>query len=79
MLTIAAFIVTIGIIVTIHEFGHFIVARWCGVRVLRFSIGFGKALITKKWGKDQTEFVLAAIPLGGFVHGHIRSHEHDSM
>ena len=67
MLTIAAFIVTIGIIVTIHEFGHFIVARWCGVRVLRFSIGFGKALITKKWGKDQTEFVLAAIPLGGFV------------
>ena len=67
MLTIAAFIVTIGIIVTIHEFGHFIVARWCGVRVLRFSIGFGKALITKKWGKDQTEFALAAIPLGGFV------------
>jgi regulator of sigma E protease len=67
VLTIAAFIVTIGLIVTIHEFGHFQVARWCGVRVLRFSIGFGKPLWRKVFGKDKTEFVLAAIPLGGFV------------
>lgn len=67
MLTIAAFIVTIGILVTIHEYGHFIVARWCNVRVLKFSIGFGKPLFTKTFGKDKTEFILAAIPLGGYV------------
>ncbi len=52
---------------TIHEYGHFQVARWCGVRVLRFSIGFGKPLWRKTLGKDKTEFVLAAIPLGGYV------------
>ena len=67
MLTLFAFIVTIGIIVTIHEYGHFQVARWCGVKVLRFSIGFGKPLWRKTFGADQTEFVLAAIPLGGYV------------
>ena len=67
MMTIVAFIVTIGILVTIHEFGHFQVARWCGVKVLRFSVGFGKPLFTKTFGKDKTEFILAAIPLGGFV------------
>jgi len=67
LLTIAAFIVTIGLIVTIHEFGHFQVARWCGVRVIRFSIGFGKPLWKKTFGNDETEFVLAVIPLGGFV------------
>ncbi len=67
MLTLFAFIFTIGIIVTIHEYGHFQVARWCGVKVIRFSIGFGKPLWRKTLGKDQTEFVLAAIPLGGYV------------
>ncbi|MGJ8620873.1 MAG: RIP metalloprotease RseP [Methylophilaceae bacterium] len=67
MLTIIAFIVTIGIIVTIHEYGHFQVARWCGVKVLRFSIGFGKPLWRKTIGSDNTEFVLAAIPFGGYV------------
>ncbi len=67
VITVLAFIVTIGLLVTIHEYGHFLVARLCGVRVLRFSIGFGKPLLIKKFGKDQTEFVLAAIPLGGFV------------
>ena len=67
MITLIAFIVTIGILVTIHEFGHFQVARWCGVKVLRFSIGFGKPLWQKTFGKDKTEFVLAAIPLGGYV------------
>ncbi|MBC7756363.1 MAG: RIP metalloprotease RseP [Bdellovibrio sp.] len=67
MMTIIAFVVTIGILVTIHEFGHFQVARWCNVKVLRFSVGFGKPLFTKVFGKDKTEFILAAIPLGGFV------------
>jgi regulator of sigma E protease len=67
MITIIAFIATIGLLVTIHEYGHFQVARWCGVKVLKFSIGFGKPLFTKTFGKDKTEFVLAAIPLGGFV------------
>ncbi len=67
MLTLVAFIVTIGMVVTIHEFGHFQVARWCGVKVLRFSIGFGKPIWRKTFGKDKTEFVLAAIPLGGYV------------
>ncbi len=67
MMTILAFIITIGLLVTIHEYGHFQVARWCNVKVLRFSIGFGKPLWQKTFGKDKTEFVLAAIPLGGFV------------
>jgi regulator of sigma E protease len=67
MMTLIAFIVTIGILVTIHEFGHFQVACWCGVKVLKFSIGFGKPLWQKTFGKDKMEFVLAAIPLGGYV------------
>jgi regulator of sigma E protease len=67
VLTLFAFIFTIGIIVTIHEYGHFQVARWCGVKVIRFSIGFGKPLWRKTLGTDQMEFVLAAIPLGGYV------------
>jgi regulator of sigma E protease len=67
MMTLIAFIVTIGILVTIHEYGHFQVARWCGVKVLKFSVGFGKPLWSKTFGKDKTEFVLAAIPLGGYV------------
>ncbi len=64
---VAAFVVAIGVLVTIHEFGHFWVARKMGVKVLRFSVGFGKPLWTKKLGDDQTEYVLAAIPLGGYV------------
>ncbi len=61
-----ALIVTLGILVTFHEFGHFWVARRCGVKVLRFSIGFGKA--AKTWvGKDGVEYVIAPIPLGGYV------------
>jgi regulator of sigma E protease len=67
MMTLLAFVVTIGILVTIHEYGHYQVARWCGIRVLKFSIGFGKPLWKKTFGKDQTEFILAAIPLGGYV------------
>lgn len=64
---IAAFIVAIGVLVTIHEFGHYWVARKMGVKVLRFSVGFGKPLLIKRMGPDQTEYVLASIPLGGFV------------
>jgi len=67
MLTILAFIVTLGILVTVHEYGHFQVAKWCGVKVLKFSVGFGRPLWSKKLGVDQTEFVIAAIPLGGYV------------
>jgi len=59
-------IVSIGVLVTFHEFGHFWVARRCGVQVLRFSVGFGKALWSRH-GKDGTEYVIAAIPLGGYV------------
>lgn len=61
-----ALIVTLGILVTIHEFGHFIVARWSGVRVLRFSVGFGRP-IWSRTDKHGTEFALAVIPLGGYV------------
>ncbi|MFO6421914.1 sigma E protease regulator RseP [Motilimonas sp. KMU-193] len=62
----AAFIVALGILVTIHEFGHFWVARRCGVKVLRFSVGFGPSIYTYT-AKDETEYTLAAIPLGGYV------------
>jgi regulator of sigma E protease len=60
------YIITIGILVTVHEWGHFIVARLCGVHVERFSIGFGRALY-KKMGKNGTEYQIAMIPLGGYV------------
>ena len=65
--SVAAFIVAIGVLVTIHEFGHYWVARKMGVKVLRFSVGFGKPLFIKRMGEDETEYVLASIPLGGFV------------
>ena len=57
-------IVSLGILVTFHEFGHYWVARRCGVRVLRFSVGFGRPLWTRV-GKDGTEYVVAMLPLGG--------------
>ncbi|MFT5808747.1 MAG: regulator of sigma E protease, partial [Moritella dasanensis] len=63
---LGAFIIALGILVAIHEFGHFWVARRCGVKVLRFSIGFGKTLWMRT-GKDGTEYAVAMIPLGGFV------------
>ena len=65
--TIAAFVLAVGILVTIHELGHYWVARWCDVKILRFSVGFGRALWMKKAGPDQTEWVLAILPLGGYV------------
>ena len=66
LFTVLSFIVAIGVLVTVHEFGHFWVARKLGVKVLRFSVGFGKALWSKQGG-DGTEYVVAAIPLGGYV------------
>ncbi len=65
--SVFGFIVAIGVLVTVHEFGHFWVARKLGVKVLRFSVGFGKPLLMKRAGPDQTEYVVAAIPLGGYV------------
>jgi regulator of sigma E protease len=59
-------LVTLGVLVTFHEFGHYWVARRCGVKVLRFSVGFGNA-IWKRFGRDGTEYRIAAIPLGGYV------------
>ena len=67
MITIAAFIVAIGLLVAIHEYGHFQVARWCGVKVLRFAIGFGKPLLRWKGKNHETEFALCMLPLGGYV------------
>lgn len=64
--TVFAFVVTLGILVSVHEFGHFWVARKMGVKVLRFCVGFGKPLWFRT-GKDGTEYAVAAIPLGGYV------------
>ena len=65
--TLVAFVLALGILIVFHEFGHYIVARLAGVKVLRFSVGFGMPLLKKKFGRDQTEWVLAAFPLGGYV------------
>ena len=65
--TILIFILTISIIVTFHEFGHYIAARLCGVKVLEFSVGFGKRLCGKKFGFDNTDYKICALPLGGYV------------
>lgn len=64
---IIAFLFVLGVLVTFHEFGHFWVAQKCDVKILRFSIGFGKPLWVKRFGKDQFELVIAALPLGGYV------------
>jgi regulator of sigma E protease len=67
VLTLPAFILAIGVLIAVHEFGHYRVAVACGVKVLRFSIGFGKPLFTWKSPRSGTEFVLAMFPLGGYV------------
>ncbi len=67
LLAILTFVVAIGILVAVHEFGHFWVARRLGIKVLRFSIGFGRPLWQRVAGEDNVEYVLAAIPLGGYV------------
>ncbi len=65
--TIIAFIVALGLLIVVHEYGHYLVARLCNVKVLRFSVGFGRPLVTKRIGPDQTEWAIAAIPFGGYV------------
>ena len=65
MITIAAGIIMLGILVFIHELGHFAVAKFCGVKVLKFSLGFGPRLVSRQWG--DTEYMVCAIPLGGYV------------
>jgi regulator of sigma E protease len=65
--TLLWFLVAIGILVVVHEFGHYLAARLAGVKVLRFSVGFGTPLLSRRFGRDQTEWTLAALPFGGFV------------
>jgi regulator of sigma E protease len=62
-----AFIVTLGVLVVFHELGHYLVARLVGVKVLRFSVGFGRIVWSRRYGPDGTEWALSAIPLGGYV------------
>ncbi len=66
-IAITAFVVALGVLIVIHEYGHYLVARLCGVKVLRFSVGFGRPLWKVRRGRDQTEWVIAALPLGGYV------------
>src|SRR5687768_8456986 len=79
--TILAFIVALGLLIVVHEYGHYLIARLCRVKVLRFSVGFGRPLFIKRIGKDQTEWVIAAIPFGGYVkmlderEGPVEAHE----
>jgi len=79
--TIVAFIIALGLLIVVHEYGHYLIARLCGVKVLRFSVGFGRTLYVKRIGKDQTEWVIAAVPFGGYVkmlderEGPVEAHE----
>lgn len=65
--TIASFVFALAVLIVVHELGHYLVARWCDVKVLRFSLGFGRALAVWRLGRDRTEWVIAAFPLGGYV------------
>ena len=67
MITLLAFVVAIALLVVFHEFGHYWVARRCGVKVLRFSVGFGKVIYSKRFSGNDTEWVISSIPLGGYV------------
>jgi regulator of sigma E protease len=67
IITVLAFLVTLGVLIVIHEWGHYQVARWCGVKVLRFSVGFGRVVWRRQATPDSTEFVVSALPLGGYV------------
>ena len=64
---ITAFVATLGVLIVFHEWGHYLIARWCGVRVVRFSVGFGKVLWSRRLGRDCTEWAISAVPLGGYV------------
>jgi regulator of sigma E protease len=65
--TIIWFLIALGVLVTVHEFGHYLAARLAGVKVLRFSVGFGQPLFVRRLGRDQTEWAVCALPLGGYV------------
>lgn len=67
MNTVLGFLLTIWILVVVHEYGHYLVARLSGVKVLRFSVGFGPVLLRRILGRDQTEWTISAVPLGGYV------------
>ena len=65
--SLIAFIFALGLLITFHEFGHYWVARRCDVKILRFSLGFGRPVYKRLFGTDNSEFVIAALPLGGYV------------
>src|SRR5215813_6972101 len=67
LIAVVAFIVALGVLIVVHEYGHYLVARLCNVKVLRFSVGFGRPLALWRRGRDRTEWVIAAIPFGGYV------------
>lgn len=67
MITVLAFLLTLGVLIVVHEYGHYRVAVACGVRVLRFSVGFGRVLWRRQATPSSTEFVVCALPLGGYV------------
>ncbi|AXS80033.1 RIP metalloprotease RseP [Dechloromonas sp. HYN0024] len=64
---LAAFLVVLGVLIVVHELGHYLAARFCGVKVLRFSVGFGRMLWKKRLGQDRTEWAISIFPLGGYV------------
>jgi regulator of sigma E protease len=67
LINLLAFLVVLGVLVVFHELGHYLVARWCGVKVMRFSVGFGRVVWSRRVGPDQTEWAISAVPLGGYV------------
>jgi regulator of sigma E protease len=67
VITILAFLLTLGVLIVVHEYGHYRVAVACGVKVLRFSVGFGRVVWRRQRDRDSTEFVICALPLGGYV------------
>jgi len=67
LLTVTAFLVALSVLIVVHEFGHYWVARRCGVKVLCFSVGFGRPLWSRTFGADRTELRVAMVPLGGYV------------
>jgi regulator of sigma E protease len=76
--TLIAFLAALMLLIFVHELGHYLVARWCDVKVLRFSIGFGRPLLRWQVGRDRTEWTIAAIPLGGYVRMLDEREAHDS-
>ncbi len=67
MTTLLSFLLVIGILVVVHEYGHYLAARWSGVKVLKFSVGFGRPLLSHRYGRDRTEWAVGLLPLGGYV------------